>query len=173
LMYGYIFSVCFSPCSTSSFLVVSHKYTFCHTMPSQISKKEVLFWCCLVLKDRICLAINVLVCPFHIHEWRDNFYHLFIHIHESIFARILLTTFAIIFVNDLSTIVWLRHRGPSSPPLISFCVLMEQLVHHASSVVSSPSAVILTLLDISTSSVNVSYPIVGFCLPSFYLLVFF
>jgi hypothetical protein len=105
-------------------------------------------------------------------EWRDNFYHLFIHIYESIFARILVTTFAIIFVNDLSTIVWLRHRWPSSPPLISFCVLMEQLVHHASSVVSPP-AVILTLLDITTSSVNVSYPIVGFCLPSFYLLVFF
>jgi hypothetical protein len=36
------FSGCFLPSSTSSFLVVSHKYPFCHTMPSQTSKKEVL-----------------------------------------------------------------------------------------------------------------------------------
>jgi hypothetical protein len=32
------------------------------------------------------LTINILVCPFHIHEWWDNFYHLFINISDPHFA---------------------------------------------------------------------------------------
>jgi hypothetical protein len=51
------------------------------------------------LKYMMFLA-NVLVCPFHIHEWRSTFCYVFIS--DPYFA---LLTFPIIFVNDFSTIL--------------------------------------------------------------------